>query len=71
MDQHTSNGWLWRGRHVKLTDGTTTLMPDTEQNRGRDFQSRGWSPSCRSPNGAILDLAMGPYLATAITAATS
>jgi hypothetical protein len=29
MSKHTPQGWLWRGRHVKLTDGTTTLMPDT------------------------------------------
>lgn len=25
--------WLWRGRHVKLADGTTVSMPDTEANQ--------------------------------------
>ena len=25
--------WLWHGRHVKLVDGTTVSMPDTEENR--------------------------------------
>ncbi|MHB8348257.1 MAG: transposase, partial [Acidiferrobacterales bacterium] len=35
MNEHTPQGWLWRGRHVKLTDGTTTLMPDTGPNQAR------------------------------------
>jgi hypothetical protein len=35
MNNQTSPGLLWRGRHVKLTDGTTTLMPDTQQNQAR------------------------------------
>ncbi len=26
-------GWLWHGRHVKLVDGTTVSMPDTEANQ--------------------------------------
>lgn len=26
--------WLWKGRHVKLIDGTTVTMPDTEENQG-------------------------------------
>ncbi len=25
--------WLWKGRHVKLADGTTVSMPDTEENQ--------------------------------------
>jgi hypothetical protein len=25
--------WLWKGRHVKLVDGTTVTMPDTEENQ--------------------------------------
>jgi hypothetical protein len=25
--------WLWKGRHVKLIDGTTVTMPDTEENQ--------------------------------------
>lgn len=25
--------WLWKGRHVKLADGTTVSMPDTEANQ--------------------------------------
>ncbi|RPH74217.1 MAG: IS4 family transposase [Hyphomicrobiales bacterium] len=26
-------GWLWHQRHVKMVDGTTCSMPDTEENR--------------------------------------
>ena len=72
MNQHTSNGWLWRGRHVKLTDGTTTLMPDTVQNQARYPQIGNQQQGAGFPiarlvavmslaNGAVLDLAMGPY----------
>ncbi|MGH8129160.1 MAG: IS4 family transposase [Steroidobacteraceae bacterium] len=72
MNGHTPKGWLWRGRHVKLTDGTTTLMPDTEQNQARYPQHGGQEPGAGFPiarlvavislaNGAALDFAMGPY----------
>lgn len=72
MNKHTSTGCLWRGRHVKLTDGTTTLMPDTEPNQtkypqhGSQEQGAGF-PIARLvavlslANGAVLDLAMGAY----------
>jgi hypothetical protein len=72
MNERTSKGWLWRGRHVKLTDGTTTLMPDTEQNQSRYPQIGNQEPGAGFPiarlvavmslaNGAVLDVAMGPY----------
>ena len=28
-----ARSWLWYGRHVKLVDGTTVSMPDTEENQ--------------------------------------
>ena len=72
MNKHTPAGWLWRGRHVKLTDGTTTLMPDTQQNQVRFPQHGSQEQGARFPiarpvcvmslaNGAVLDVAMGPY----------
>ncbi len=72
MNQHTLSDWLWRGRHVKLTDGTTTLMPDTEQNQGRFPQHGRQEKGAGFPiarlvcvmslaNGAVLDMAVGPY----------
>jgi hypothetical protein len=32
--------WLWRGREIKLIDGTTILMPDSERNQTRYPQSK-------------------------------
>ncbi len=72
MNQHTPQGWLWRGRHVKLTDGTTTLMPDTAQNQARYPQHGSQEQGAGFPiarlvcvmslaTGAVLDVALGPY----------
>ena len=33
LDKHTPEEWLWKARPVKLVDGTTVLMPDTEENQ--------------------------------------
>ncbi len=41
---YTPTGWLWGGRHVKLVDGTTVSMPDTEENQARFPQPGGTSP---------------------------
>lgn len=64
--------WLWRGRSVKLVDGTGLSMPDTQENQARYPQ-----PSTQAPGvgfaqarlvmviclatGAALDAAIGPY----------
>ena len=45
LERSSAVGWKWRGRSVKLVDGTTVSMPDTVENRGRypqhDEQKRG------------------------------
>jgi len=72
MNEHTPPGWRWRGRHVKLTDGTTTLMPDTPENQRAFPQHGSQEPGAGFPlarlvsvmslaNGAVLDMALGPY----------
>lgn len=64
--------WRWRGRSVKLVDGTTVSMPDTPENQAHypqpDSQARGVGfPMARVvaviclATGAVLDAAMGPY----------
>jgi len=64
--------WLWRGRSVKLVDGTTISMPDTPQNQASypqpDSQTAGVGfPLARLvmviclATGAALDMAVGPY----------
>lgn len=72
MNKHTPQGWPWRGRHVKLTDGTTTLLPDTAENQARFPQHGSQEAGAGFPlarlvcvmslaNGAVLDMALGPY----------
>lgn len=65
------DAWLWRGRRVCLADGTTTTLPDTEENQaaypqpGAQRKGLGF-PSMRLvallclASGALLDAASGP-----------
>ena len=32
-ERQVPDAWLWKGRHVKLADGTTVTMADTEENQ--------------------------------------
>lgn len=63
--------WLWRGRPVKLIDGTTVSMPDTEPNQARFPQNREQKAGLGFPlarlvaivslsYGAVLEWACGP-----------
>jgi DDE family transposase len=72
LSEHTPQGWLWRGRPVKLVDGTTVWMPDTPQNQGCFPQSEQQQAGTGFPmsrlvgvislsHGAVLDAAMGAY----------
>lgn len=33
LEDQAKKKWLWKGHHVYMFDGTTTLMPDTSENR--------------------------------------
>ena len=63
--------WRWRGREVKLIDGTTVSMPDTSENQAAFPQSRSQKPGLGFPLarvvaiislscGAVLEWASGP-----------
>ena len=63
--------WRWRGREVKLIDGTTASMPDTPENQAEFPQSRTQKPGLGFPLirlvalislscGAVLGWATGP-----------
>lgn len=63
--------WLWRGREVKLVDGTTLSMPDTEANQARFPQNHEQRAGLGFPLarlvamvslscGAVLQWALGP-----------
>lgn len=65
-------GWRWRGRTVKLVDGTGISMPDTPGNQAQYPQSSNQAPGVGFPlarlvgviclsTGAVVDAAMGPF----------
>ena len=71
MCEREPGDWRWRGREVKLVDGTTLWMPDTASNQARYPQNRAQAPGLGFPlarlvgiislsNGAMLDWASGP-----------
>ena len=66
-----AQGWKWRERSVKIVDGTTVTMPDTEDNQARYPQHSEQKHGLGFPIarlvalvslgcGAVLDWAMGP-----------
>ena len=65
-------GWRWRGRVVKLVDGTGISMPDSQANQARYPQPSSQAEGVGFPlarligviclsTGAVLDAAMGPH----------
>jgi hypothetical protein len=64
--------WRWLGRRVKLVDGTTVTMPDTEKNQAAYPQQSAQQPGLGFPIarlvvvfclacGTVIDAAMGRY----------
>jgi len=64
--------WHWRGRPVRLVDGTTVSLPDTPANQQAYPQPRSQKPGLGFPlcrllglmclsSGVVLNAAMGPY----------
>lgn len=64
--------WHWRGRRVRLVDGTTVVLPDTPANQAMYPQPRSQKPGLGFPlcrvvgmvclgSGAVLDAAIGRY----------
>lgn len=64
--------WLWHGRHVKLVDGTTVSMPDTEANQAAYPQNIAQQAGLGFPiarlvallslaTGMVQGAALGPY----------
>lgn len=71
LSERARSGWRWRGRCVKLVDGTGILMPDTAANQACYPQPSSQAPGVGSPlarlvgvvclsTGALIDAAMGP-----------
>lgn len=64
--------WLWKGRHVKLADGTTVSMPDTEENQKEYPQQASQADGLGLPvarmvvllslaTAMVCGMAIGPY----------
>jgi hypothetical protein len=71
-DLHRRSGeaWRWKGRHVKIADGTTVSMPDTAANQAAYPQPHSQQPGVGFPLarlvvvfclacGTVLDAALG------------
>ena len=72
VSARSQHGWRWRGRCVKLADGTAISMPDTPANqarypqphsqaRGVGFPLMGLAGIICLSTGAVLELAIGAY----------
>jgi hypothetical protein len=68
LERNLPDDELWLGRRVKIVDGTTASMPDTQDNQEAWPQPRSQKPGCGFPlvklvgffslgSGALLDLA--------------
>jgi len=71
MAANVPDAWHWRCRPVRLVDGATVSMPDTEKNQSAYPQPGGQKPGCGFPiarmvamiclgSGALLNAALGP-----------
>jgi len=72
VTQRAPSSWQWRGRTVRLVDGTTLSMPDTPDNQLAYPQSRSQKPGLGFPlcrmvglvclgSGALLNAAIGRF----------
>jgi len=73
LEAQANDAWLFKGRPVRLIDGTTVSMPDTKKNQQVFPQNPAQKPGLGFPiarlvaiislaTGAVLDVAIGPYL---------
>jgi hypothetical protein len=72
LHAQTPEDWRWKGRHVKIADGTTVSMPDTPANQAAYPQLSSQPPGVGFPIarmavifclacGTVLDAALGRY----------
>ena len=72
LHENVSKDWLWKGSRVMLVDGTTLLMPDTDNNQKTYPQQSAQKSGLGFPivrlfgllslaTGSCVDYAIGPY----------
>ena len=71
LEREAQEEWLWKGRHVKIVDGSTAEMTDTPENQAEYPQSRSQKAGLGFPMlrmvvlfslavGTVLECAVGP-----------
>jgi hypothetical protein len=69
VEDESPETWLWHGRRVRVVDGSTITMPDTEENQAVYPQQKTQKPGCGFPIARILvifSLSLGTVLEAAI-----
>ena len=69
LEEQSPKDWLWRGRRVRIVDGSTITMPDTPENQAEYPQANTQAPGCGLPIARVLvvfSLAVGTVLEAAI-----
>ena len=69
LQRKSESNWLWKGRHVKIVDGSTATMADTVENQAEFPQSRNQKKGLGFPIlrfVVCLSLAVGTALECAI-----
>jgi len=72
ISHQSPDKWHWQGRQVRIIDGTTVTMPDTQSNQATFPQQRGQQPGLGFPicrivgitclaSGALLNAAVGRF----------
>ena len=72
LEEEVPKEWLWHGKSVKLADGTTVTLPDTEENQAAYPQSPSQLPGLGFPivrlvvllslaTAALRGMALAPY----------
>ena len=69
IEDESPDTWRWHGRKVRVVDGSTITMPDTEENQAAYPQARTQKPGCGFPIARILvifSLSVGTVLEAAV-----
>jgi hypothetical protein len=69
VEDEAPQAWLWHGRKIRVVDGSTITMPDTEENQAVYPQQKTQKPGCGFPIARILvifSLSLGTVLEAAI-----
>jgi putative transposase len=72
LERVAPEDWLWKGKHVQLVDGSTSRLPDTEENQKAFPQPKTQKPGLGTPlirwvvliglaTAAVQGFAYGPY----------